>query len=532
MNTAHPGTGVLALSTSPGKTLAQRIGDAGIELDMRCSGRGVCRGCEVDIGKDRLRSCQITLEADSRLEVTVPSTSILSREALSAEDFSIPLHVGASPVMRADEHGPIDRPFALAVDLGTTTISALLLDRITGEVIARGSTLNMQARYGDNVLTRIQHAMNGDEAIASLKHAVLELSLKRIITKMIRDHPLDPAHIGTAVIAGNTTMLHLVAGVDPKPLGFAPFTPEFLGHHVEPNPDRWAGVAGCSPEVHLLPGAAAYVGADIIAGALAIALDTHDTPALFLDLGTNGEMLLWDGKRMTATATAAGPAFEGVGLSCGVRAGRRAVATINVCPDPASITGRTVAGDVTNPSGLCGSAYIDLLARGHDAGLLDDRGRLTQAARSRFASSVMQTEDNGADIVLHDAHARWQSTEHTRVSERDIASVLQAKAAIQAGTQVLMRRAHLTTSELLNVYVAGGFGTHMNREHAIAIGLLPPVPTDRVTPLGNTSLAGAALVALDQDKLAQAESIARSVAVHTLGHDDDFEDRFISCMSL
>lgn len=512
------------------RTLAEAISGSGVALDMRCGGQGLCHGCEVEADGVVVRACQHT--AVVARVVHVPTRSILRRDAFTADEFVVPIHLGGHPLARAGRDDPTLEPLALAVDIGTTTVAALLMDRTNGETIARAGGLNRQSCFGDNVLARIQHALMDKNVVGQMRHAVLDLTIGRLIRQMLRHTGRSAGEIAVAAIAGNTTMLHLLVGEDPSPLGMAPFTPTFIGHRFEGRSHAWAGVVGLCPDVHLLPGVSAYVGSDIVAGVDAVDLARSSGPALLLDIGTNGEMVLFDGERLTGCATAAGPAFEGVGLSCGARASRRAVSRVRVSLDPPRVIGATISEEVTDPVGVCGTAYVDLIATGRAAGMLDDRGRIAPTGRALWAEALFESNHSGLGIQLSPEEGVWEDGARAQVTERDIATVLQAKAAIRAGVEVLLKRAGLSAVDLHRIYVAGGFGTQLNVTNAIAIGLLPEVERHRVVPIGNASLAGAVAAVLDAERIERMCKLAGQIEPHMLGHDDDFEERFIANMML
>lgn len=518
------------LHTGGFRTLAEAIERSGVWLDMRCGGRGLCHGCEVEVDGVVVQACQCV--GNDFVTVNVPLRSVLRQDAFTADEFAMPVLLGERPLGRERDDDSGLEPLGLAIDVGTTTVATLLIDRTTGQTIARAGDLNQQSSFGDNVLARIQHAMNDRGAIEQMRQAVLNLTIGRLVRRMLRETGRSAREIAVAAVAGNTTMLHLLVGEDPSPLGVAPFRTGFVGHRRVAGAPVWAGVEGLRPDVHLLPGVSAYIGADIVGGVDAVNLPLSSGPSLFLDIGTNGEMVLFDGERLTACATAAGPAFEGVGLSCGVRASHRAISQIRMTADPPRVIGATMCDGETEPVGVCGTAYVDLLASGRAGGLFGASGRVTPEGRLRWSHALRGSRHGGLEIRLSPEQGEWRDDRHARVTERDIAAVLQAKAAIRAGIEVLLDRAELRGPDLRTIYVAGGFGTRLNVANASAIGLLPEVDPHCVVPLGNTSLAGAAAVVLDATRLDRMSRLAGRIEPHTLGHDDDFEERFITALRL
>jgi uncharacterized 2Fe-2S/4Fe-4S cluster protein (DUF4445 family) len=343
-------------------------------------------------------------------------------------------------------------------------------------------------------------------------------------------------------------MLHLLAGVDPSPLGTAPFTPEFLEHRVlrtsglsllssraasrrsdQPGGAlQPSGAAGglsseIDPAVHLLPGAAAYIGADIIAGVFSTGMVYEAGTSILVDMGTNGEIVLKHENRLLGCATAAGPAFEGAGLACGVRAGRGAISHVRLNEDSFQPE-IDVIGD-GEPIGLCGTAYVDFAAEARRSGLVEKTGRFS---RSSADWSLVRHATHGQSFIV----ARGRDNEAIVVSEADIASLLQAKAAIAAGIVCLMNRAGLSTDDIDTLYLAGGFGFHMDVQNVIRCGLLPRFRPEQVRLVGNTSLAGAYLALLDSGVLAEMKRASKRLETIELNLEPDFESHYIDHLCL
>jgi uncharacterized 2Fe-2S/4Fe-4S cluster protein (DUF4445 family) len=332
-------------------------------------------------------------------------------------------------------------------------------------------------------------------------------------------------------IAGNTTMLHLLVGADPTPLGVAPFTPRFVGGRQVSARDIQLAAAGLEPEtpLQLLPGFSAYVGADITAGVFATGMVFDTTPSLLVDIGTNGEIVLQSGGKLFACATAAGPAFEGCGLRCGTRAREGAVSDLAVKLNPFQIEAGTIGNiPLARANGICGSAYIDFLATARQHGLLGVTGRFQSATWGVVPAPLKLVEEGERALRLGDANGAGGLS----VSEVDVALLLQAKAAIGAGIEVLLATAGIRAADLGRVYLAGSFGMHLNIANAIAIGLLPGVREDQVRVVGNSALAGALLALVDHTTLEEMEALRAQVEIIELNLSDGFEDRYIEHLML
>lgn len=422
------------------------------------------------------------------------------------------------------------RPLGAAIDIGTTTIVVMLVDLTRGRVISRASDTNAQIRFGDNVLTRIERCMNDAAAVAELQRTIIDRSLRPLLERALAEAEADVQELVCMAVAGNTTMLHLLAGEDPAPMGTVPFEPAFLEHRVVDAealnllPKGTVAERG-TVSMHLLPSAAAYIGADVLAGALSTGLAYERDPCLLVDVGTNGEIIARLGDKLVGCATAAGPAFEGAGLTAGMRAGEGAIAHVRFDGDPSTAECQCI-GDAS-PIGLCGSAYIDLLAEGRRTGLVDPRGRI-DIVSARRAGLGVEAGCHGCALRV----ARDPDGQDILVTETDFAALLQAKAAIAAGITTLLERLELRPADVHRLYLAGGFGMHVDTEHAIACGLLPGFTPGQIQVVGNTALAGAYLTLLDAGALGELMRLQQRIEIVELNLDPAFESTFIDHLTL
>ena len=410
---------------------------------------------------------------------------------------------------------PDPQPLGVAVDIGTTTVALLVCDLRDGRVLAGAANFNKQMHLGDDVLTRINLCSTDATQLKHLQDLIVNETLHPLLNEALGKAGATLAQVRCMTVAGNTTMLHLFAGVDPSSMGLAPFTATFLEH-------RLVTLPGWPFTIHLLPGAAAYVGADLTAGAFATGLVYDEGPSLLVDVGTNGEIILKRGNHLSGCATAAGPAFEGAGMTNGVRATDGAIAHIALKQKPFAVLAEQIGQGM--PIGLCGTAYVDLLAEGRATGLLNERGRFTEA----FTAQTLPWHDYGRALRV----ATGAGKVDILVTEADIAGLLQAKAAIAAGILTLLERTGLTPAQIKKLYLAGGFGLHLDRAHAIACGLLPGFVPEQIEVVGNTSLAGAYLALLDCGALDEITRAGQKMDVVELNLDPGFEDRYIEQLSL
>ena len=523
------------IHAAPGSpVLSKVLAEHGFPLNTRCGQRGLCHGCEVILQQGSLKVGTSEINAPATLRacrarlhgpvtIAIPARSRIEHKPQVGETFEIAVPCAHDPLFPAVG----TRDTAFAVDIGTTTVVVLLVDLTNGEVLSRAGGFNEQIRFGDNVLTRIDAART-PQAIAAMQQAVVGETLAPLLFQACERAGRDPSRIAGGTIAGNTTMLHLLAGEDPTSLGIAPFTARFLTGKTITAEDIHLTAEGLAPEtpVHLLPSIAAYIGADITAGVYATGMVFDAKPSLLVDIGTNGEIVLQHGGALTACATAAGPAFEGCGLRCGTRAREGAVSDLSITLDPLEIHIQTI-GDIppARATGICGSAFIDFLASARGCGLLGHAGRFDAAAWAALPEIFRLTDDDERALSLAGPGS-------PRISEVDVAVLLQAKAAIGAGIETLLETAGIRAEEISRVYLAGGFGMHLNVPNAIAIGLLPGFTPEQVRVVGNTSLAGALLALIDRTTLAEMEALREQVQVIELNLSEGFEDRYVEHLML
>jgi uncharacterized 2Fe-2S/4Fe-4S cluster protein (DUF4445 family) len=459
--------------------------------------------------------------------IRLPARSRIEHRPQVGETFEVAISCAHQPLFPSAAGR---RDTAFAVDVGTTTVVVLLVDLTTGKVLSRAGAFNEQIRFGDNVVTRIEAAHHPGN-LAAMQRAIVMETIQPLLLRAGARAGRSLARIAGGAVAGNTTMLHLLVGEDPTPLGIAPFTPRFIkGRRVMASELKLAA-DGLAPEtpVQLLPGIAAYIGADITAGIFASGMGFDPVPSLLVDIGTNGEIVLQSGGKLTACATAAGPAFEGCGLRCGIRAHAGAVSDLRLTLNPFHLEIKTI-GNIppARANGLCGSAYVDFLATARSCGLLGMTGRFQPAAWESVPVQNRLTDNGERALRLTEANGAGA----LRVSEADVARLLQAKAAIGAGVEILLETARTRAADLGRVYLAGGFGMHLDVAHAIAIGLLPGIRKEQVRVVGNTALAGALLALVDRTTLDEMENLRAHVKVIELNLADNFEDRYIGHLML
>lgn len=421
-----------------------------------------------------------------------------------------------------------DKRYAVALDIGTTTLAGALLDLNTGRECAGVARMNPQTRFGDDVISRIQLVRQGTGGLQALHEAILR-EANDMIAELGTRAGVSLANIYEAAISGNTTMQQIFTGVDPAALGESPFTPvctdalslraSELGIRIHPH-----------GRVYTFPVIGGFVGGDTVAGILATSLPESDGPTMLVDIGTNGEIVVCHDGRLIAASTAAGPAFEGARIMHGMRATAGAIEKILFDGDVRI----SVIGDAP-PAGICGSALIDAVAELLRHGMLLGQGMLLgaddvpDAVPGPLRKRLVLTEDGPAFVLAHGDETA--SGNPVLLTQKDIREVQLATAAIRAGVAILMRRVGLRTGDIDRVLIAGGFGNFIRRSNAQRIGLLPgELDRHRIQYAGNTSLAGARLAAASKRARERAEAWARQVEHVDLSLDVEFQNEYVAAM--
>ncbi len=418
-----------------------------------------------------------------------------------------------------------ERLFAIAYDLGTTTVVATLLDLSSGAPLAVHSMLNRQQPFGADVITRISSIMLNDGALDRLRSAAHE-TLAELALAVCEEAGVAPGEVYEVALAGNATMTHIALGIDPEPLGMAPFVMASRSFS-----DLLASDLGvpAHPRARatVFPAFGAYVGGDITAGLLAAGMDRDRRTRLFIDIGTNCEIVLGSSERLLATAAPAGPAFEGASIRCGMRAAEGAIEAVKMTSDDLVLQ---VIGD-EEPKGLCGSGLVDAVAELVSLRLLELSGRFVtgQVAATAAPGLADRLTMVGEERVFVLA---WLGepgdAEHSvYLTQRDVRELQFAKAAIATGWTLLLEDAGLTPDDVQQVLLAGSFGSYLSPGSAIRLGLVPPLPVMRVVSAGNVAGEGAKMALLSLRERAGAIALLEEVNYVELSDRPDFNDRFV-----
>ena len=461
-------------------------------------------------------------DLEPRAELSVLKT--LGR-TLREADYKVTAVVVDDVLIAVEPGDTTGRRFGIAFDLGTTTVVATLLDLSTGTPVAVESMLNKQQPFGADVITRISATMMDPGALDKLQQLAQE-TLAELAQVVCQRGGVQPHEVYEVAVAGNATMSHLVLGIDPEPLGMAPFIMS-----TRLFPEVLAADLGLTGAVHrraravMFPAFGAYVGGDIMAGLLASGMDRDARVRLFVDIGTNCEIVLGNREWLLATAAPAGPAFEGAAIKCGMRAADGAIEVVTMTPED---LGLKVIGD-TEPQGLCGSGLVDAVTGLVRVGLLDSSGRFIPEeealGKTPGLAGRLTTIGKERVFVLHWRGAGAQDSIY--LSQRDVRELQFAKAAIATGWQILLEEAGLTAADVKQVLLAGSFGSYLSAASAIRIGLVPKIPVPRVVSAGNVAGEGAKMALLSLRERAGGLALLEEVRYVELSDRADFNDRFV-----
>jgi uncharacterized 2Fe-2S/4Fe-4S cluster protein (DUF4445 family) len=540
------------------------------DLELPCGGAGTCGQCLVEVSERLVMACQTHVSRDITVRVpenrdvamqvvgdshflagedvlpergtltplyrlarvAIPPASIeehysdwkrLARElgedvtaplkvlrglaaALREEDGRVTVALEGSRVVEVEPGWPARRALAVPLDSGTTTLAAQLVDLEDGRVLSTGTLYTLQIRRGADVLTRIAYART-PERLEELRGMVLET-----INTLVGETGADAAEIRAAYVAGNTTMVHLLLGLEPRYIRESPYVPTV--NPVPPLTAREVGIA-IHPDaiVEIAPGVGSYVGGDITAGLLSTDIPANRNDVfLFLDIGTNGEIVIGNADWMVACACSAGPAFEGSGIQCGMRATAGAIEQVEIGAG-GEVRYRVIGGE--KPAGICGSGLISLLGEMFARGIVDRSGRL-HSGRAFTVAPASETA-TGEDLLI---------------TVPDLENLVRTKAAIYAACARILENVGLDWEALARVYIAGGFGRYIQVADAIRIGMLPDLPHGRFTYIGNSSLTGAYIALLSRPHRERLAEIANKMTYVDLGSDPRYMDSYVKAMFL
>lgn len=500
-------SGAKTISAAPGQTLLDAIReDAGLPIHAPCGGQGTCGKCTVYLtgpeGETPVLACRTP--AEDGMILRLPAAAPLSVQLTAdEEDTPIQSDKGLSG-------------YGVACDIGTTTVVCHLMDLATGRRVATVGEGNAQRPYGGDVIARIKASMEGRRP--ALTAAITE-QLSRMIEALCRSAKIQVPDVKRMAIAANTTMLHLLTGLSPDGIGQAPFTTESLFGDV------WDARALSLPfdgSVYLLPAVSGYVGGDITSDLLAVGMSDEDKPVLLIDVGTNGEMALGCKEHFTCCSTAAGPAFEGAQIHCGMTAAPGAISSVEY-KDGKVVCSVIGGGEAV---GLCGSGLIDAMAVMLTVGAVDETGRMYD---------IDEDEDEIPDsalpyLFLLDDSPAFRLSDNVCVTQADVRKLQLGKGAIAAGVKVLMDSYGAKFEDIGSLLLAGGFGSFIRPESAARIGLIPTELLPVTRAVGNTAAKGAQLALVSEDAREKLAVLQRDMKYYELSGLAAFNDAYMEAM--
>jgi len=516
----------LSRDVEPGTPLATILGQGDIHINLPCGGEGRCGKCRVtvtdgaspptpddirhipnpEIQKGERLACRTTVTGDMTIEI--PPSSRVAGTGSTWEEVTI---VSDRPASAED--------LSLAVDLGTTSIAAAIVSRSTGDVLAHASALNPQASFGADVISRINAVVKDRYALPRQQSLVVG-TITDLLAKLIERLGFPAPYVREIIIAGNPTMEHLVIGMDPTPIAYAPFTPGFLkpqrltssgiGFDIDARTDVWA-----------FPILSGYVGGDTVSFIWSARMHESNEMILGLDIGTNGEIVLGNKNRLLACSTAAGPAFEGSHIADGMRADSGAIEAVTIRDDEVILS---VKGHAP-PRGICGSGLFDAVSEMRRNGLINNAGRITADTVSPALKKRIVQDNGPRRFILFSDHSR-----SIGITQKDIREIQLAKGAMHAGIRVLLAEMGIHWEDIDRVLVAGAFGNYLKPESIVGVGMLPAFLEEKIVFVGDAALTGAIEAAVSDGVKEEIEALASRVTYVELSADGRFNDVFISSL--
>jgi uncharacterized 2Fe-2S/4Fe-4S cluster protein (DUF4445 family) len=509
-----------------GATLHEAAAQTGIILNSQCGRKGICKKCKVLVEphQTEVLACQHIVESD--LVVTIPDSARFYEQKILTEGVAAqaPHAPDIYTHYRTDHpHSPI---LGLAVDIGTTTVVAKLIDMADAKTLATETAFNPQMRFGDDVISRITYAQT-DDKLDQLHQLIIE-SINTLIDKLCQKTSADQNSIFEMCVVGNTTMNHIFLRLPVTQLGQAPYKAFSLDARdlsVEQMPLKMNPAAN----IHTVENIAGFVGADTTAMALAVDIGSATELTMAIDIGTNGEIVIGTADKLYAASCAAGPAFEGGRINCGSRAVQGAIEAVVYANGDIDID---VIGTAP-PRSLCGSGLLDAVAVMLDLGIINPTGKLVERDKchTNLPPAILSriTERNGQPAFIL---ARAPSPEQADVvlTQHDIRQLQLAKAAIRTGAKILQQKLNVSDADIKRILLAGAFGNYLRPQSALRIGLLPDVPTDRIHFVGNAALAGAQTILLTRSCRDRARQLARKIQYLEIAHEKTFPDAFAEAL--
>ena len=543
-------------SFDAGTTALEAARELGVDINAICGGAASCGKCVVRIIKgnisepsqDEIKLLGLHSVADgfrlaccAKVEGTatflVPDESRTATQRLQTEGLDTPVrleplvtkrtedgvttifHCGRVLETLPSDEGPI---LGFAVDVGTTKLAGYLMDLSTGEVLSVEAAVNPEIAFGEDIVTRLSYALTGESARESLHQSLVE-GIRRLLADACEKATADPNDVYEHVFVGNTAMQHFLLNIDPKPLTHSPFTPKSKEHRDLDSASL--GLGNPKGNIHVLPVIDGFVGADCVAAILATGIHRSKELSFLIDIGTNTEIVVGNKEKMIACSCASGPAFEGAHIRHGMRAASGAIEGIWIDPDSLKPTFKTI--DDAEPVGICGSGLIDALSEMIRTGIVDTSGRI----RGELGHPRIRRSGDTLEYVI-----AWRDETATGddivLSQLDIRELQKGKAAMLSGAQIAMKKLGATSVDFERVYMAGAFGTYIDRESAVNVGMIPEFPLSKIRQVGNAAGTGARMALISRSAREEAKEIGRRARYVELATQPEYNQAFVDALLL
>ncbi|MHC4456227.1 MAG: ASKHA domain-containing protein [Planctomycetota bacterium] len=510
------------ISIHENATLFEAAARAGIVLNSICGGKGTCKKCLVKLQPqdNQVLACQHQIKSD--LTITIPEESRFFEQKILEYGIDTKTKLRYDIYEKYKQTAVTKDILGLAVDIGTTTVVAKLIDLKDGRCRATQAANNPQAQFGDDVISRIAHAQTND-GLNKLQKIIIDC-INQLIAQLCKKASITAECIYEVCVVGNTTMNHIFLKLPVAQLGQAPYSPSSVNAR-DLEPEQLGLQINPAGNIHTAELIAGFVGSDITAVALATGIDLAEETTLVVDIGTNGEIVLGTKDKLYAASCAAGPAFEGARISCGSRAAEGAIQAVVANDNDIDLD---VIGNCPARS-ICGSGLIDAVAVLLDLGIIETNGRFAETKKlgnlpPAITSRICEVQGKPAFCLAETDERK------VALTQEDIRQVQLAKAAIRAGTKLLQQKLGLRDSDIKHIFLAGAFGNYIRRESALRIGLLPRVHAESINFVGNAASSGAQIILLSQQCRIDAKNLARKMEYIEIANEPDFQTVFTDSM--
>lgn len=546
-------SGVIA-EVEKGTTILEAARKVDVLIESPCNAVGVCGKCKVKVKPEQLSllvqggkhqvteeekaegivlACASKVIGDIDVELFAENQNKTLKILSEGESFDITINTfikkkfdgektlvyGGDKVIGEEAGNTTDKLYGVVVDIGTTTVVSALIDMITGEELASVSALNPQSLHAQDVLSRIQFASD-EKGLQTMYDGIIE-EIDKMIDQISKEADVDKEHIYEVIFSGNTCMIHLATNVNPTSLGRYPYDPQIRGGNHVGAKEHKINISSFGL-IYLPPIISAYVGPDITSGVLASRLQDKTNVTLFVDIGTNGEMVITNHGKLSATSTAAGPAFEGMNITYGMRAAKGSIEIFDI-DENGEVSLKTIGE--TPAVGICGSGLLDIVGELVSSKVIGKLGKIVKPDKEGLPSTLSER------ITVYEGKPAFALEGEVVLTQRDIRQVQLAKGAIRSGIEFLMKSKGVNASEVDEVQIAGSFGYHLRAKSLINLGLLPKEFEGKVKFVGNTSNSGGKAFLLNTAYRTEMEALVKEIQVVELANGEDFDKVFVASLN-